>query len=233
MNNMVGLESSRLEPEASPPSAPPAPPPQGLLERLPDWLFRAVGGCGFAAYAVWQASRWGIYDNKVLFAVETLVFVLIALAYLTRRPAAVRAQGPAEVLLPLVGAVLPFAFLRTDPTLGPRGTAAVLWVLAAGSALSVAGYVFLRRSFSILVEAREPVTSGPYRWIRHPVYAGQIVAATGVLAWRFSWANVALYVAFVATQVTRAALEERKIARAFPAYVEYAKRTWRFVPFVY
>ncbi|HVY61558.1 MAG TPA: isoprenylcysteine carboxylmethyltransferase family protein [Planctomycetota bacterium] len=202
-----------------------------LLARVPDAAFRALGGCAFAAYAVYQASRWPAYSNKVVYALETAVFVLLALAYLTRRPPAERARGAAEVLLPLVGAVLPFALLSTPPN-SPHAEA-VKWILAAGDALAVAGYVSLRRSFSILVEAREPVTSGLYRWIRHPVYAGQILAAAGVVAWRFSWANVGLFALFVAVQAARAALEERKLARAFPAYAEYARRTRRFVPFLY
>ena len=202
-----------------------------LLDRVPDGAFRAIGAVGFGAYAVWQASRYEIYSNRVVFALETLIYVLLALSYVTRRPPAERARGPAEVLLPLVGATLPFAFLATDWS--PEREPVVMWVLAAGSALSVAGYVILRRSFSILVEAREPVTAGPYRWIRHPVYTGQIIAAAGVVAWRFSWVNVALWFVFVGVQVARANLEERKIAAVFPAYRAYAGRTWRFVPFLY
>lgn len=202
------------------------------LAKVPDPVFRWLGAIGFGAYAVWQASRYEIYSNKVVFVLETLVYVLLALSYVTRRAPAERAQGAAEVLLPLAGAVLPFALLRTQPIFDRRMDV-VMWVLALGSGLSVAGYASLRRSFSILVEAREPVTSGLYRWVRHPVYTGQIVAAAGVVAWRFSWANVAIFGLFVAIQVVRANLEERKIARVFPAYAEYAKRTWRFVPFVY
>jgi protein-S-isoprenylcysteine O-methyltransferase Ste14 len=213
-------------------TAPPAAAP-GVLGRIPDGVFRAGGALGFGAYAVFQARRFPLYENKVVYAAETLVYVLIAIAYLTRRAPAERARGPAEILLPLAGAVLPFALLSTPPGLGPAGTAAVMWVLAAGSGLSVAGYASLRRSFSILVEAREPVVTGVYRALRHPVYAGQIVAGAGVLAWRFSLENAAIYAAFVAIQATRAVLEERKLARAFPAYAAYAARTARFVPFVW
>jgi protein-S-isoprenylcysteine O-methyltransferase Ste14 len=203
------------------------------LARVPDAWFRAVGAVGFGAYTVFQASRYRLYANKALFAAETLVYVLIALAYVTRRAPTERARGAAETVLPLAGAVLPFALLRAPPVLSGRAEDAVLWVLAVGSTLSVAGYASLRRSFSILVEAREPVTGGVYRFVRHPVYAGQIVAAAGVLAWRFAWANALVFAAFVAIQAARAVLEERKLARVFPAYAEYARRTARFVPFVY
>lgn len=204
-----------------------------VLSRIPDAAFRAGGALGFGAYAVWQASHYRSYPNKAVFAAETLVFVLIALSYLTRRAPAERARGAAETLLPLAGAVLPFAFLLTPPALGARGEAAIMWLLALGSGLSVAGYASLRRSFSILVEAREPVTRGVYRFVRHPVYAGQILAAAGVVAWRLAWWNVLLFAAFVAIQALRARLEERKLARVFPAYAEYARKTARLIPFVY
>jgi protein-S-isoprenylcysteine O-methyltransferase Ste14 len=202
------------------------------LDLVPDAAFRVAGALGFGAFAVWQATRYDRYANKVVYALETLIYVLLAVSYLTRRPAAERARGPAEVLLPLVGATMPFAFQLTtehDPALAWI----VMPILLAGNGLSVAGYVFLRRSFSILVEAREPVTRGPYRWIRHPVYAGQIIAMAGVTVFRHSWVNAALLGLFAGVQVARATLEERKIARVFPAYAEYARRTWRFVPFLY
>jgi protein-S-isoprenylcysteine O-methyltransferase Ste14 len=202
------------------------------IGRVPDGIFRLLGGVGFAAYAVWQAGRYAIYANKLVFVLETLTYALLSISYLTRRAPVERARGAGEVLLPLVGAVLPFALLLADPVRDGRERA-IMWVLAAGSALSVAGYASLRRSFSITVEAREPVTRGPYRLVRHPVYAGQILAATGVVIWRFAWWSALLYLAFVAVQVTRAALEERKIAAVFPEYAEYRKRTWRFVPLVY
>jgi protein-S-isoprenylcysteine O-methyltransferase Ste14 len=202
-----------------------------LLDRVPDRVFRLCGAVGFGAYAVWQASRYEIYSSKVVFVLETLVYLLLALAYITRRPAAERARGAAETVLPLVGAVMPFAFLL--PPHDPERARIAMPVLAVGDGLSVAGYVILRRSFSILVEAREPVTAGPYRWIRHPVYTGQMIAMAGIVVFRFSWANAALWFLFVAVQVARANLEERKIARVFPAYAEYARKTWRFLPFVY
>lgn len=202
------------------------------MTRIPEWFFRCLGSVAFTVFAVLQARRYDLYENELLFVLETLVYVLLAAAYVTRRPAAERAEGAAEIVLPLIGAVLPFAFLFKEPTL-QGGSELILWTLAVGTGLKVAGLASLRRSFSILVEARAPVTSGLYRVIRHPVYAGQLVAGAAVVAWRFAWWTVLLYFAFLAIQVARAALEERKLARLFPEYADYTHRTWRFVPFVY
>ena len=48
-----------------------------------------------------------------------------------------------------------------------------------GLAYSVWGLAYLRRSFSIVPEARRLVTGGPYALSRHPVYLGEIIGAMG------------------------------------------------------
>jgi protein-S-isoprenylcysteine O-methyltransferase Ste14 len=70
------------------------------------------------------------------------------------------------------------------------------------------------------------VTGGPYRWVRHPVYLGEILTAVAVCAWRFSPANVLLFLAFAAAQGLRARAEEEKLARNFPEYAAWSRGSW-------
>jgi protein-S-isoprenylcysteine O-methyltransferase Ste14 len=172
------------------------------------------------------------YEPSPVFWIETSVFALIVLGYLRRTPPRERAATPLEVVLPLLGGPAPFALLVADwhPLVDQRAIVA-LWL--AGASLSAVSYAFLGGSFSILVEARELRSGGPYRFVRHPVYLGQIIAATGSVLGRFVWWNVALGVAFAAIQVARAVLEERKLLAAVPGYAEYRARTWMFVPFTF
>lgn len=76
------------------------------------------------------------------------------------------------------------------------------------------------------------VSSGPYRWIRHPMYtalllagAGLAMASEGPLGW-------GLWIALGAVLAVKALVEERRMIRAHPDYADYAARTRRFVPWL-
>jgi protein-S-isoprenylcysteine O-methyltransferase Ste14 len=117
------------------------------------------------------------------------------------------------------------------PPLFIRDAAVPLTLGAFG--LGVYGLLYLRRSLSIIPEARRLVTGGPYRFVRHPLYAAEILAAFAlVLARPGLWATLAL-VPFVAVQMLRAHFEESLLTRSFPEYKPYAAHTRRLVPLVW
>lgn len=193
-----------------------------------DALWRALGVAFFLAVIAWRVAK---YEPAPIWWVETGVYVLIVVGYLRRTKARERAATFAEVALPLIGAPAPFVLLQAEwnPVVSDR---VYMAILLAGGALAVVSYAFLGGSFSILVEARELRSRGPYRLVRHPVYLGQIIAATGVVLGRFVWWSALAGLAFAGVQVARAVLEERKLLRATPGYAEYRSRTWMLVPFI-
>lgn len=79
------------------------------------------------------------------------------------------------------------------------------------------------------------VAEGPYRVVRHPGYLGDVLLWLGAGLATANWivaAIVALPMAGV--YLYRIAVEEAMLADAFPgAYAEYARQTWRLIPFVY
>jgi len=100
----------------------------------------------------------------------------------------------------------------------------------AGLAYSVWGLAYLRRSFSIIPEARRLVTGGPYRLSRHPVYLGEIATAIGVNLATAGWLSALAIVYFIACEVLRMRWEERILALTFSDYSEYARRVPRYLP---
>jgi len=101
----------------------------------------------------------------------------------------------------------------------------------AGLAYSVWGLAYLRRSFSIIPEARRMVTGGPYGLSRHPVYLGEIATALGINIATGGWLSAVAIAYFVICELLRIGWEERILAQAFPGeYPEYARRVPRYIP---
>ena len=73
-------------------------------------------------------------------------------------------------------------------------------------------------------------TSGPYRFVRHPIYSGLLLFA---ITWSIGGASArraGLAVAFAVLLDRKAAWEEHRLAARFPDYQQYVSATGRFVP---
>lgn len=205
-----------------------------LARRIPERtlhvLLRAGAVTLFLALLVRRVSEYETFRLKVLWVVETALYAALTAAYAVRRPPVERSVGVREIVVPLVAAALPFALLATSPhpavAAWPGALLAVFWWMTAATSLTVWGLWSLRRAFSITVEARGVVTAGPYRWVRHPVYLGEVLATGAVAAWRFSPLNLAIFGVFVVLQILRARWEEAKLRRCFAEYDGYARRAW-------
>jgi protein-S-isoprenylcysteine O-methyltransferase Ste14 len=77
------------------------------------------------------------------------------------------------------------------------------------------------------------VTRGPYRWIRHPMYAAVLTTMAALVLDQPTPARLIVWLALLANLLLKINYEERLLARRFPAYAAYRKRTKRLIPFVY
>ena len=120
-----------------------------------------------------------------------------------------------------------------------------LWLILLGFFLIAFGYAFAvwalveNRFFSSVVRIQTDrghvvCDSGPYRIVRHPGYAGNVLPLLGiVLALSSLWTLIPAAVALVIA-VIRTAQEDRTLQEELPGYKEYARRVrYRLFPGIY
>jgi protein-S-isoprenylcysteine O-methyltransferase Ste14 len=106
----------------------------------------------------------------------------------------------------------------------------------AGSILRVWAVAALGRYYSGHIEtweSQQVVTAGPYRVIRHPAYAGNMLQALGFPLVLDAYASLGLAALVIALFVQRLLLEDETLAAELPGYREYQRRTWRLIPGVW
>ena len=120
-----------------------------------------------------------------------------------------------------------------------------LWLGLLGFILILIGYAFAgwafveNRFFSSVVRIQTDrghvvCNSGAYRILRHPGYAGNILALIGIVfalnsLWTLIPAAVALFITVIRTE-----LEDRALQAELPGYLEYAQRVrYRLIPWIY
>ena len=99
-----------------------------------------------------------------------------------------------------------------------------------GYAVSIWALVHLGRSFAMLVSVRRVVATGPYAYVRHPIYLGYAIDLCGLLLTSFSPAMLLLGAGFVGFLVIRARLEEEMLCAADAGYRESVARTGFLLP---
>jgi protein-S-isoprenylcysteine O-methyltransferase Ste14 len=94
---------------------------------------------------------------------------------------------------------------------------------------------FGRRSYHIVADPTERglVMGGPYRYIRHPIYAAMCLFTLAGVAGHWTWSSAVLGGLVLACAVTRIICEEALVAARYPEYAQYAATTWRMIPYAY
>jgi protein-S-isoprenylcysteine O-methyltransferase Ste14 len=94
---------------------------------------------------------------------------------------------------------------------------------------------FGRRSFHVVADptAGGLVTGGPYRYIRHPIYAAFCLFTSAGVAAHWSWSAGLFGGLVLGSAVLRIFCEESLVAARYPEYAQYSVTTWRMIPYVY
>jgi protein-S-isoprenylcysteine O-methyltransferase Ste14 len=133
--------------------------------------------------------------------------------------------------------VLPFDVLPIAAPRAPQPLWAGLLLYTAGLLIAVSARLQLGRNWSDIEVAHlkrdhAVVSNGLYRYIRHPIYTGDLLLLAGLELALNSWLVVGVAVLAVAVS-QKAAREERDLVSGLPAYAAYCRRTKRFIPFVF
>lgn len=111
-----------------------------------------------------------------------------------------------------------------------------LAIQAVGGLLGTWGMLALGRNltpFPKPIEGGELVTHGPYKFVRHPIYAGLIFGTLGWALFRANLLGIGLAVLLFIFFDLKSRREERWLREAYPGYEAYQQRVRKLVPWVY
>jgi protein-S-isoprenylcysteine O-methyltransferase Ste14 len=77
------------------------------------------------------------------------------------------------------------------------------------------------------------LASGPYRIVRHPMYAGAILMALGWAIFSRGWLTFGYAALLFALFDVKTRREERWLLAKFPEYAAYRRRIRKLIPFIY
>ena len=239
--------SARREPDSAGVGLPPCAVPrwspsgrflQGLLSRyrptramVLDNFERFVVLLLFAYFALHMlTATMATHGLLTIFLIvsESLPVVFI----LRRRKLNAQSNNTIDWMLGLFGASLPLLVFPSDTdSILPQQLCS--GIMLAGLYVQISAKLILGRSFGIVAANRGIKVGGPYRFIRHPIYAGYTVTHVGfLLAFPSVW-NTVLYSIQLAIQITRL-MREEALLKQDRTYRDYAARVrYRLVPMIF
>src|SRR4029077_12518409 len=176
-----------------------------------------------------------VYAIHIAMRLSMIAFILLtSTAVLLRTRPFGKASGLEPRISALAGSFMVYGMLlfpRSDLSLSGEIVSTLLTTI--GSVGGVIALSQLGRSFSIMAESRQLVTTGPYRLVRHPLYLAEQIATIGVfIQFASPWSALLLVVQF-AFQLRRMHNEELVLTASFPEYAAYQRNTARLIPRVY
>jgi protein-S-isoprenylcysteine O-methyltransferase Ste14 len=202
-----------------------------------DRIMRVFGGMWFLLLALCVAIKIASLSDPWPSLLSSFClasfYMLLALLIMTRSPAKAQADGLMPRVAAFVGTYLPWTitfFGQTDQALpNLLSTACVL----TGMIMMLVTIRHLGGSFSLVPQARSVVQTGPYRWIKHPLYFSEQIAILGVVLQYLTPVTVIVFVVHIGVQVCRILYEEDLLRRNCPEYSSYEASRWRLIPCVW
>jgi protein-S-isoprenylcysteine O-methyltransferase Ste14 len=199
------------------------------IKRIAHLIGNLIGVGFFLLFVI--ASVQGFQKtHSILSLGVVLVNSLMLTVFCLRREATAVVAYPFAWIMGLMGVVLSLLFRPSGadilPILAvPADIVQLFGLTALGFAL-----VSLKRSFGVVAAHRKIQTGGLYRWVRHPVYASEILFFFGYCMANQSLSNTVTLILVIAVQYSRIRIEENFLGQ-YPAYMAYMANTrYRLIP---
>lgn len=184
-----------------------------------DLAERAVVAIFFSAMA-WSFLRSWQETGNIVSLIMLMSEASVVAFVLMRRFACDMSMRPADWLIAMLGTLAPLLVRPTsDGALAPALVCVPL--MLTGLTVQIAAKLTLCRSFGVVAANRGVQVGGPYRLVRHPMYAGYFMMQIAFLLTNPSVWNAFVYLVGFGAQVSRILAEERVLGRD-PAYAAFA-----------
>jgi protein-S-isoprenylcysteine O-methyltransferase Ste14 len=209
--------------------ATPARDPLAFM-RIP-WVDRIVGIAAIVPFA-WLAysslKRFGLDVPRIVLSISLLVFM--SAMVIRRSPQRVTAN-PWFWILTVVESywgVVAFAWLNRGRPIAPDWISTSVGIL--GALLQLWARISLGRNIGLLPALRSPVTEGPYRYMRHPIYTSLCLGYVAVGLRSYSLRNAVLVTLGIFWFCLKSVAEGHYL-RSDAGYSAYMQRVrWRWLP---
>lgn len=113
-----------------------------------------------------------------------------------------------------------------------------LFLILTFIALIPAGWAIILMNTKLRItpepaEKAKLITSGPYRFIRHPMYATVISLTLVWIVFDFTYLRFAVYVLLAVNMVIKMYYEENILRNSLEGYKEYMSKSKRIIPFIF
>jgi protein-S-isoprenylcysteine O-methyltransferase Ste14 len=173
------------------------------------------------------------YLNGSWYSILVALSELFALVFiLIRRRTDNISINVSDWVVAVGGTALPLTveFSELSPIIAPI---LCVWTVIIGMFTQIYAKLFLRRSFGLVPANRGVKVQGPYRVIRHPMYAGYFLTHVGLFLLYPSLWNLAVYAFAASLQIIRI-LREEKLLSTDPDYQKYKNNVQsRLIPGVF
>lgn len=196
-----------------------------LLERF----FNVAGAATYIFSCILLIMDYGVTHRTSNLFVLFRRF-LFAVFFISRKTPKETNLSPRDWLVAFCG-----SYMQNFLVPAPAGSDSIVIYAfqALGFVICIAGVMSLNESWGIVAANRGIKSSGIYRFVRHPIYAGYFIEAGAFLAQHLTIQNIIVMLIWTMFQLRRIVLEEQYLSQD-EAYRTYRQKVrWRLIPFVY